>query len=189
MHQIPIQCKLLFKRTKKKLIMEQEKRQLEVCNRSLTLARQHKASGNYVRAFAHYLVHKNILWELTKQDKMSQETANMSEIYNIFENIKAYFNTRLKINGDEVILAQWKSTNEQFLDLLIKTLKEITQENAGHNAKEDYEYVSDILIDEATEYAMGLFRMGQYFSVCDCLDRLLCNPVLIQNPKVPFLYN
>ena len=165
-------------------MMEQEKREIEVCNRSLNLARQHKISGNCVRAFAHYLVHKSILWELNEQDKMSQDIASISEISATFEKVKDYFDTKLKTN-DEEILTQWRSTNEQYLELLVKTIGELTnKQEAYHTANEDYDYVSDILIEQTTEYAMSLFRIGQYLNACEVYDSFLCNSVMFQNPKV-----
>ena len=118
-------------------------------------------------------------------NKISQETANMSEIYATFEKVKVYFDTKLKTNNDEAILTQWKATNEQFIDLLAKTLAELThKDETYYRAKEDYDYVSDMLINQATEYAMSLFRIGHYLNACDVFDSLLCNPVMFQNPKV-----
>ena len=125
---------------------------------------------------------------MNEQDKMSQETANMLEIYTTFEKVKRYFDKKLKTNNDEAILAQWRATNEQFFELLVKTLEQTHEDDDYYRAKEDYDYVSNTLIGQATDYAMSLLRIGQYLNACEVLDSLLSNSVMFQNPKVGKIY-
>lgn len=164
--------------------MEQEQKEIEVCNRSLDLARQHKDSGNYLRAFAHYLVHKNIFWGLREANKKLQATADVSEIYFTFEKVKICFERKLHIGVDGAILAQWKATNEQFTELLDRTLKEVSFENDVHSNREKLEYVSDLLLNHSTEHAMNLFKMGEYLDACETFDTLLGHPMILHSPKM-----
>ena len=125
--------------------MEDGKKKIEVCKRSLELAKRYHSSGSYHRAFAHFLIHKNVLWELNKDEKKSiKDTANVEEIFTTFEKVKSYFDSKLEDEHlDSSIWDHWKATNEQFLDLLTKMLKEeFNNENVSSEHNGEAESIS-----------------------------------------------
>ena len=167
--------------------MAEEEKQIQVCSRSLRLAREHAASKNYIRAFAHYLVHKNMLWQFSEQNRISIETANISEICSTFENVKRYLEPKLNDSSDSDILTQWKSTNEQFLDLLAKALDHQSNINSKSNrqvAKE--ENLESVLVQHTTDFGISLFRIGRYYDACEIFNNLLCRPLMFEKPQVCF---
>ena len=166
--------------------MEEGKRKIEVCSRSLDLARQYHSSSSYLRAFAHYLIHKNVLWELSKDEKESiKDTANVKEIFTTFEKVKSYFDSKLEDEHlDSSIWDHWKATNEQFLDLLTKMLKEeFNIENVSSENNGEAESISELLISHSTDHAINLFKNGQYLDACHVFDDLLMCPKMESNPN------
>ena len=168
--------------------MEEAKRKIEVCDRSLDLARQHHASGSFLRAFAHYLIHKNVLWELNDDEKESlKEKAKIEEIVSTFEKVKLYFKKKLEKEESSSVWNQWKATNEQFLDLLGKTLKEETKMCQNNSEDEEhqkeYESISNLIISHSTDHAVSLFKKGQYLEACQVFDNFLSVQEMMLNPN------
>ena len=161
--------------------MEQANKKIDVCNRSLHLARHHKDCGNYFRSFAHYLVHKNVMWELTETESKEVTNADIEEINSVFEKVNTHLKEKLNSPHDNECLIQWKSINDQFFEVLKRTLMESTSFSEAVNEEQDI--LIKILIHHSTEYASGLFKTGEYLDACDVLDSLLSLPGLASGPR------
>ena len=62
------------------------------------------------------------MWELTETESEEVNNADIEEIHSVFEKVNTYLKEKLDTSEDNECLVQWKSINDQFFEVLKRTL-------------------------------------------------------------------